>query len=338
MNIFIIGGTGFISSSLVKKLLFNRHRVTLFTRGIRTNHFGTTPNLTLVYGDRNNETSIRNAFEGKIFDVVVDMIAYLPEQSESAFNVVNKKMGRFIHCSTISIYMVSAAVNIPITEDQDHFPIMEYFPRNPFGMDYGLSKRQCEDILWKNHDIKRFPVTMLRPTFVSGPGDSAKRDFFWIERILDGQPLLIPGNGEYKFQQVFVDDVAEAFSNVIETDKTIGQAYNVAAEEVFTLNEYLSTLSELLNKKPEFHYINQTKFDSLDISYSDKGDVFPFNTRRDAVFSLEKIKREINYHSTPFNLWMQKTIDWFVNNYKGHSTGYNNRAKEIALIKQKIMV
>jgi dTDP-glucose 4,6-dehydratase len=336
MNIFIIGGTGFISSSLVKKLLINKHQVTLFTRGKSTNHFGNSPNLTLVYGNRDNETSIRNAVEGKTFDVVLDMIAYLPEQSESAFRVFNKKTGRFIHCSTISVYMVSYDVKIPITEDQDHFPVMEYFPRNPFGMDYGLSKRQCEDILWKNHDIKSFPVTMLRPTFVSGPGDPAKRDFFWIERMLDGQPLLIPGTGEHKFQQVFVEDVAEAFSKVIEIDKTIGQAYNVAAEEVFTLNEYLYVLSELLNKKPDIHHINQTKFDSLDISYSDKGDVFPFNTRRDAVFSLEKIKQDINYHSTPFNLWMQKTIDWFVNNYKGHSTGYKDREEEIALIMKKV--
>jgi dTDP-glucose 4,6-dehydratase len=336
MNIFIIGGTGFISSSLVRKLLINNHHVTLFTRGKSTNPFANLPNLTLSYGNRDNENSLRNAIDGKTFDVVIDMIAYLPGQSESAFRVFNKKTGRFIHCSTISVYMVSNDVKIPITEDQDHFPVVKYYPGNPFGMEYGISKRKCEDILWNNHNIKNFPVTMLRPTFVSGPGDPAKRDFFWIERILDGQPLLIPGTGEYKFQQVFVEDVAEAFSKVIEIDKAIGQAYNVAAEEVFTLNQYINILSELLNKKPDIHYINQTKFDSLDISYSEHGDVFPFNTKRDAVFSLKKIKRDINYHSTPFNLWMQKTIDWFVNYYKDHSTGYKDRTKEIALINQKV--
>ena len=33
---------------------------------------------------------------------------------------------------------------------------------------------------------------MLRPTFVCGPNDPAKRDFFWIERILD---KIVEGRG-----------------------------------------------------------------------------------------------------------------------------------------------
>jgi nucleoside-diphosphate-sugar epimerase len=72
---------------------------------------------------------------------------------------------------------------------------MEYNPRNPFGMDYGINKRRCEEVIWESYSKSGLPVTVIRPTFVCGPEDPARRDYFWIERILDGKPLLVPGSG-----------------------------------------------------------------------------------------------------------------------------------------------
>lgn len=334
MNILIIGGTGFISGTLVKKLLAKGNTITAFVRGKTEIKLSTTENLHYIFGDRNKDLSIAQTLSGKHFDAVYDMIAYKPEESLSAVKMFRNKIGRFIHCSTASVYMVSDEVKIPITEDQDKLPLMKNFPRNPFGMDYGINKRKCEEVLWGYHNEKSFPVSMIRPTFVSGPEDPAKRDFFWIERISDGNPLLLPGDGEYKFQQLFIEDAAEAFANIIETSVSIGEVYNAASEVVFTLNQYLNRLSDLMGKKTEKYYVDQKTFDELEFSYSNDGDVFPFNTRRDAVFSLEKIKRELNYRSTPFDAWMQKTIYWFMNKYNGHSTGYSNRYKELELIEK----
>jgi nucleoside-diphosphate-sugar epimerase len=209
---------------------------------------------------------------------------------------------------------------------------MKEFKRSPFGWDYGINKIKCENVLWKNHDEKSFPVSMLRPTYVSGPKDPARRDWFWIERILDGKPLLVPGDGNFRFQQVYIEDTADAFCKVIETDKSIGEAYNVAAGEAFTLNEYLSRLMILLNKSVDVFHINQQEFDNLEISYSPEGDVFTFNTRRDTVFSLQKIKEHIGYITTPFDDYMKTTIDWFLNEHKRHSAGYARRDEEIKII------
>jgi nucleoside-diphosphate-sugar epimerase len=213
---------------------------------------------------------------------------------------------------------------------------MEYFPNNPFGMDYGINKRKCETVLWNFHDEKYFPVTCLRPTFVSGPEDPTNRDYFWIERIKDGKPLLVPGTGEFRFQQVFVKDAAKAFCDLLEYNITIGESYNVAAEEIFSLNEYLKALGELLNTSPELVHLEQTVFDKLDISYYPGSDVFPFNTRRDAFFSLEKIKNDINYRTTPFKEWMQETINWYLNEFKGHSAVYSKRKEEIKIMESLV--
>jgi hypothetical protein len=60
--------------------------------------------------------------------------------------------------------------------------------------------------------------------------------------------------------------------------------------------------------------------------------VFPFNTRRTAIFSLDKIKQDLHYHSAPFQEWMPKTLDWFTKVFRGHSNGYDRRHEELAFI------
>ena len=328
MDILVIGGTGFISGHLVKKLLHANHSVTILTRGISQCSLFDSSRMKVIIGDRNQESSLRKAIEKTTFDVVFDMVAYEREQSAAAVKVFQGKVGRFIHCSTVSVYMVSNEVQCPITEDQDKTPLMEYFARNPFGMDYGIKKRQCEEILWAAHDEKTFPVTMLRPTYVSGPGDPARRDYFWIERILDGEPLLIPGSGDHAFQNVYIEDVAKAFVSLLDVPRSIGNAYNVAAEEIFSLTDYLHALCRLMNRSPEYVYVDQNIFDQQSFSTSPNGDVFTFNSRRTAIFSLEKIKRDIGYQSTPFKQWMPLTIEWVVNKGRQHSAGYERRAEE----------
>ncbi len=332
MRVLVIGGTGFLSKKIVKELLNKLHTVSVFNRGESPNLLQQDSNLKFIKGNRDNIEDLQKVLTTNVFDAVYDMIAYTENQSKDAVHVFKGRIGRFIHCSTISVYMISNDVQCPITEDQSNKKIMDYFARNPFGMDYGINKRRCEDILWNEHNDITFPVTILRPTFIAGPEDPSKRDFFWIQRMLDQKPLLIPGSGDFAFQQVFIDDVAKAFCDILDYEITNGNAYNIAAEEVYSLNEYITNLSELLNLKPEIVHIDQEVFDQLDISYSPEGDVFPYNTKRTAIFSLEKIKKDINYKSTPFNEWMTETIEWFVNNQNGNSFGYENRNKEIDVI------
>ncbi len=332
MQILIIGGTGFISSRIVDKLLSKGHKITLLNRGKTKNELSANRNLSFVHGDRNDKKVLSDLTAKQKYDVVYDMIAYDENDSKTAVDVFKNKIGRFIHCSTISIYMLQQNVRIPVTEDQTNQKLMKEFKRSPFGWDYGINKIKCESVLWKNHNDKSFPVSMIRPTYVSGPQDPARRDWFWIERILDGKPLLVPGDGNFKFQQVYIEDVAEAFCKVIETDKSNGEAYNVAGGEIFTLNEYLSQLMKLLNKNVDVFHIDQQEFDKLEISYSPEGDVFTFNTRRDAVFSLQKIKDHFGYSTTPFDDYMKTTIDWFLNKHKNHSAGYSKRDEEIKII------
>lgn len=329
MKALVIGGTGFISSRIVQYLLERGHHIALLTRGISLNKFEFDSRVKIYRGDRNDKVLLQKIIKENKFDAVYDMIAYDLGDSSVAYETFYGKIGRFIHCSTVSVYMISDKVICPITEEQDDYEVMSYFPRNPFGMEYGIKKRECEKYLWSVHNFNSFPVTTLRPPYVCGPEDRAKRDYFWIERILDGQPLLVPGSGNFATQTVFVDDLAKVFVDLLDHPETSGNAYNVASEEIFSLNDYLLNLTRLLKKEIELIHVDQDIFDSLPFSHSEEGDVFPFNTRRTAIFNIEKIKSTIGYHSTPFNQWMYKTITWFSDENQGHSFGYEKRKDEI---------
>jgi nucleoside-diphosphate-sugar epimerase len=331
VNVLLLGGTGFISGSLTQRLLERNDRVTILTRGRTTCE--PDRRLERIIADRSVPSDLAHAIGARCFDVVYDMIAFRPEDSAETARLLRGRVGRFVHCSTISVYMVSDQIRCPVTEDQDSSPVMEFWDRNPFGMEYGILKRRCEGVLWNLHDERKFPVSVLRPTFVSGPADPAGRDFFWIERILDGGPLLVPGSGEFPFQQVYVEDVSRALVELPLTSRTIGRAYNIAGEEKFTLNEYLHSLGGILGRQPEMEHVEQSAFDGLPFSLSPAGDVFPFNTRRTAVFSLDAIQADIGYRSTPFADWMRTTIDWWQTTPHAHSNGYERRNDELAFIR-----
>lgn len=333
MKILLIGGTGFISGHLVRMLVDDGHAVTAFTRGTREPDPALRQRVTWIRGDRDSRTDLEALGRRSTFDVVYDMVAYEPGQSREAARVFSGRVGRFIHCSTVSVYMVAEKVQCPITEDQDRGPLMPYFPRNPFGMEYGIMKRECERVLWEAHDDRVFPVSMLRPTYVSGPGDPIARDWFWIERILDGGPLLVPGSGDIVFQQVFVEDVASVFVRLAQHPGAAGKAYNISGEEMFSLNDYLQLLGELLGRPVTLAHLDQKAFDALDFSMSPEGDVFTFNVRRTAVFSLDRIKRDLGYRPTPFRDYMKETIDWWTAGRRPHSNGYARRADEIQTIR-----
>lgn len=334
MNIFIIGGTGFLSREVTQMLLNKNYKVTLYTRGKTQHTFSGNNQPILIKGNRQDAAFLKNIVISQIFDAVYDFVSYEEKESQSAIEIFKDRCSRFIHCSTVSVYMVSNEVRCPITEDQDKGPLMEYFPKNPFGMDYGIHKRECEKVLWRAYDEKEFPVTIMRPTYISGPGDPAMRDYFWVERILDDGPLLVPGSGDFAFQQVYIKDAARAFVDVLYSQSSIGQAYNVAAEEIFSLNDYLKALAKLVDRDPELVHVDQNIFDLQPFSYYHGGDVFTFNTRRTAIFSLDNIKNDLKYNSTPFEKWMPLTIDWFMKSNTGHSHGYANRKDELDFIKK----
>ncbi len=82
MKVLIIGGTGLISTGITRALVARGDAVTLYNRGKREAEI---PAVQKISGDRKAYA----AFEAQMaeagpFDAVIDMVAFVPEDVESA--------------------------------------------------------------------------------------------------------------------------------------------------------------------------------------------------------------------------------------------------------------
>jgi uncharacterized protein YbjT (DUF2867 family) len=84
MNVLLLGGTGLISTAISRQLLEQGHHITLYNRGKSQNRLPEGAVYEEIIGDRKDTHAFENAFSDKHYDVVVDMIAFAPDDTLSA--------------------------------------------------------------------------------------------------------------------------------------------------------------------------------------------------------------------------------------------------------------
>jgi len=93
---------------------------------------------------------------------------------------------------------------------------------------------------------------IIRPSWVYGPEDRALNRFVAFHRWLPIVPVV--GDGRQRLQPVFVEDVAEAFAQAARTEGPKG-TFEIGGPDVLTMNEVLATMMEVRDKrKPLVHF------------------------------------------------------------------------------------
>ena len=213
-NILVLGGTGFIGPHMVREALRRGHSVTLFNRG-RTNQ-ELFPDLELLKGDRNNEL---HALEGRIWDAVIDNSGYVPRHVRDSARLLSPLTQHYLYVSTISVYESFAARN---DEDSPLATMPDESIEQVTGETYGPMKALCEKRALA--EIGEDRLTILRPTYICGPGDRTDRYTYWPVRTMRGGDMLWPGTPEDRTQIIDVRDLANFVVDCIE--RKITGTYN----------------------------------------------------------------------------------------------------------------
>ena len=159
MNVLIIGGTGLISSPMAQLFLERGDQVTHYNRG-KADIYPVPAEVRQIQGDRTDyPTFERQMQEAGHFDVVIDMVGYLPEDGESVVRAFAGRTGHFIFCSTVDVYQ-KPATRYPITEAEPYGGLNAYSTR----------KIKIEKTLLAAHERGDFPVTIIRPAHTYGEG------------------------------------------------------------------------------------------------------------------------------------------------------------------------
>lgn len=240
MNVLIIGGTGLISTGIVKHLLARNASVTMFNRGQRD---ATIPaGVQVRHGDRDNLAVFEHECGRDRWDAVIDMICFSPEQAAADIRIFAGRCDQFIFCSTVCSYGVKVS---------PHVFVDETFPQEPISP-YGRNKLLCEQAFLEAHEARKFKLTIIRPSHTYGPGasliDNLEGDAVAWDRIDRGLPVLCAGDGLGLWVSTHRDDVGKLFAYAVGNPKTFGQAYNATRQQHLTWREYYRTVAAVLGK------------------------------------------------------------------------------------------
>ena len=242
-------------------------------------------NFVFFKGDIEDKQFLDDLFEKNAFDAVYNLAAragvrasietpeiYITTNVLGTLNLLNcmksHNVKKFILTSTSSLY---AGQKMPFVET---LPVNE--PISP----YAASKKAAEMLCYTYHHLYGIDVSILRCFTVYGPNgrpDMSPDKF--MKCIATGKPLPLYGDGSQSRDFTFVDDIARG---IIAAQKLLGyEVINLGNEHPHTINEMISILENLLDKKA---VIDHHPFNASDMMHT--------------FANTEKAKRLLNWQPT----------------------------------------
>jgi nucleoside-diphosphate-sugar epimerase len=245
MKVLFIGGSGIISSACSALAVERGIDLYLLNRG-RTTHRPIPPQAHIISGDI-RDPAVAEALEGHTFDVVVDWIAFTPDQVATDLALFRGRVGQYIFISSASAYQ-KPPQRLPITEET---PL-----DNPFWQ-YSRNKIACEVELMRAYHDEGFPVTIVRPSHTY---DRTLLPFHgrytYVERMRRGRPIIIHGDGTSLWTLTHHRDFAYAFTGLLCEPRAIGEAYHITSDEWLTWDEIAGLMGEAAGVEPQIVHIS----------------------------------------------------------------------------------
>jgi len=202
LKILVLGGTGFLGPHEINYALARGHQVTMFNRGSNAGMYGDA--VEELTGDRDpDKGSGLSALQGdRTWDVVIDNSGYIPRYVRASVELLKGRCRRYIYVSTVAVYDFESAGVFPesakLADLED--PSVEVVN----GETYGPLKAECDRIV---RSILKDACTIVRPTYIVGPGDHTDRFTYYVARVHRGGDVLAPGLPDYEAQWVDARDL-----------------------------------------------------------------------------------------------------------------------------------
>lgn len=206
----VFGGTRFFGVNLIDSLLAKGVHVTVATRQNSEDSFGDKVERLKV--DRFDEASVKNAVDGREWDVVFDQLCFSSEDAEIIANTLTGKMKRYVFTSTLSVYDYGEEMAEEVFDPYSY----EVKMVNRQEVSYQEGKRQAEAYFFQK---ATFPVVAMRIPIVLGEEDYTERLLHYVKSSKEGKSVYFP-NPEAKMCFVHQREAGEFLSWVAEVDFT----------------------------------------------------------------------------------------------------------------------
>jgi nucleoside-diphosphate-sugar epimerase len=226
VKVLFIGGTGQISAACARRAVDLGIDVTLLNRGVSTVR-AVPETARVLHADVRDADAVRTALGSERFDVVANFVAFTPEHVQADLELF-ADVGQYVFISSASAYQTPPA-RLPVTEST---PL-----RNPI-WPYSQAKIACEDLLVRAYRERGFPATIVRPSHTYDR-TQVPYDPGWtlVERMRQGKPVVVHGDGTSLWTLTHVDDFAKAFVGLLGHPLAIGDSFHITSDEALTWNQ-----------------------------------------------------------------------------------------------------
>lgn len=327
MRILLIGGTGTISWAISRQLSGTENEVYLLNRGSRNEEVP--ENIRIITADINHEAEVKRKLEGMTFDAVCEFIGFEKQHVERDYRLFNGRTKQYLYISSASAY------NKPVRD----YRITEATAlANPYWI-YSQNKIACEEFLMKMYRENGFPVTIIRPSHTYGersiPLGVHGRKGSWqvAQRMLEGKPVIIHGDGTSLWTLTNNEDFAKGFIGLIGNPHAIGEAFQITSDETVTWNQIYQIIADSLGVELKAYHVSSellasiSEYDLMGSLIGDKANsvVFDNSKLKNAVPGFEATVRveqglrktveyilsheELQVKDEEFDAWCDKVIE-----------------------------
>ena len=304
MKALFIGGTGLISSAVSKLAVERGIELCLLNRGQKSEFFP--KGARQIKADNGDAKAVTEALRGESFDVVVDWIAFTPDQAARDIELFSGRTGQFIFISSASAYQ----------KPPTRYLITESTPlANPFWQ-YSRDKIACEELLMAAYREKGFPMTIVRPSHTYGVTQIPAAVSSWtqpwslIDRMRRGRPVIVPGDGSSLWTMTHNSDFAKGFVGLMGNIQAIGHAFHITSDEVLTWDQIYALIGAAAGVQPDIIHVASDFIAAFDPEQ--RGGLLG-DKARCAVFDNSKIKAFVPGFVTtvPFAAGVRESVQWF---------------------------
>lgn len=226
----VIGGAGFVGSSIVAKLDAAGYQVKVLSRRReRAKHLILLPHVQVQTCDVNDAVALMESLRG--CDAVINLVGILHESKKNTFESMHHELPKRIAqvCQDLGIKRFLHMSALQASEDAPSH--------------YLQSKAKGESAL--SVFKKTVDITIFKPSVIFGRGDAFLNLFASLVKY---SPVIFLAKPDAKFQPIWVEDVAEIFIHSLQNDATYSNSYELAGPEVYTLRALVKKVMKILNK------------------------------------------------------------------------------------------
>jgi dihydroflavonol-4-reductase len=318
---FVTGGTGFIGSHLVERLIGRGYTVRCLVRDTSNLGYLSQLPIEVYHGDLFSTDVLAHAIDGA--DYIYHVAGVVASKTKEGFYKgnrdatrsiietvarVNPGLKKFIHISSLAAVGPGTGM-VPVDEQTPYHPITTY----------GKSKMEAE--LEVKKFSSRLPITIVRPPAVYGPRDPATFDFF--KTIYGGLEPIVGFTDKY----VTLVHSADLVSGIVlagECEQTAGETYFLGSEKIYSWNEIGTITKQVMKKKalrvrlPEPLVYAVAATVGFLTSFGAKPSVLNFEKGRDMVqrnwtVDVSKARRDFGFRQeVELAEGIRQTVKWYI--------------------------